>query len=70
MRLPFYGEYKQYRSKYSRKQGAIMTIEKTGSNYDYRENNVYGQRVTGTPQILTGDQGMRLQKCPIKKRPE
>lgn len=42
MRLPFYGEYKQYRSKYSRKQGAIMTIEKTGSNYDYRENNGYG----------------------------
>ena len=29
MRLPFYGEDKQYRSKYSRKQGVIMTIEKT-----------------------------------------
>lgn len=60
MRLTFYGEDKQYRNKYSRKQGV---------NYDYRENNG-GQRETGTPQILTGDQGTRLQKYPIKKRPE
>ena len=29
MRLTFYGEDKQYRNKYSRKQGVIMTIEKT-----------------------------------------